>query len=377
MRKYAFAIDLGTTTIDCCMFDIENGDCLARKNRKNKQSLYGRDVINRILNATRNNKVKAELKRIAVSLIEEMIKEAVDEKKLDYEALDSICISGNTTMISILLDLDVASLGVAPFNHELKKSVVISGENVFSFEKLKNIPVTLTGCFSAFIGGDILSGIIYLNRVYDGAFKKKKNALLIDLGTNGEMVLNANGSLYACSTACGPAFESCTRKNGVYGSSIIDALAMLFKTKNVTKDGMLKEPYFDNGIDIMNVHIDMDIIRAILLAKSAIYCGIISLARYAGVNLCDIEDIYIAGGFGFYLNVDNAILLGLIPKEFKGKIKIVGNTSLEGAIDILRYNMINEINDLSEDNIRLVQLAEDEFYKKILIDNMIFGVHRI
>lgn len=364
MKNIACAVDLGSTTIDSCLFEIDSGRVVAENSKKNRQSLYGSDVINRILNASRSKEIREKLTDIVRTQLKEMLFESLDASGLDISCIERICISGNTTMISLLLGMDVASMGVAPFNHELKDSVTALYEG---------ITVYLTGCVSAFIGGDILSGIAYLEHNDDKPFSSDKNVFFIDLGTNGEMILNAGGKLYACSTACGPAFEGCTRKQGVYGSSVIDVIAMLIKAKRITGEGVIEEPFFDTGIDVNNIHIDMDILRSILMAKSAIYTGIITLARRAGIQVCDIEKIYIAGGFGFYLNLDNAMYIGLLPKEFKGKISVVGNTSLKGAMDIIKNDSVKELDAYANGRIKLISLAEDEDYKTGLINNMIFG----
>lgn len=382
MKKISFAVDLGTTTIDSCLIDDETGEILETLSQKNKQSLYGSDVINRIMNSSRNEENKEKLSSIVrkqlllmlYTLLEKVTGNSFDDTKdnedIAINMLSGICVSGNTTMISILLGYDVSSLGSYPFAHELKKSIALN---------YKGVPVYLTGCLSAFVGGDILSGLLFLNEQYINAFNSSNSNLFIDLGTNGEMVLNANGKLYACSTACGPAFEGCVKRQGVYGSNLIDTLTLLIKTKKLSKEGVLNDEFLSGGVTINGIHITMDIIREILMAKAAIYTGLLTLINEAAKNdkdfdISKVNQLFIAGGFGLHLDIDNASYIGLIPNELKDKVLVCGNTSLSGAISILKNKSIDKLDELSESKIMHVELANNDCYKEMLINNMIFGV---
>ena len=304
----------------------------------------------------------------------EMI-DTLDETLADA-SVNMMCICGNTTMISILLEYDLDGLGEYPFTHKLTNSVRCMTDEIFGESFPVSCEVILSGCASAFIGGDILSGLVHLGNVREYLFDDEHTSLLLDFGTNGEMVLNHKGNYYATSTACGPAFEGCTRKQHVYGSGTIDALALGIKTGNISRDGVLGPAYFDRGLDIQGVHLDMDIIRQILPAKAAIYTGISFLLEEAGVGTDDIDKVYLAGGFGFYLNVRSAIDIGLLPKAFCNKTITVGNTSLLGACDILRsvddYNRLESYTE--QDTIKVLQLAEREQYQNRLLENMSFYV---
>ena len=368
MSKIGYAVDLGTTTIDTCLFDTETKQIIAKASCKNRQSLYGSDVLNRILNVTRKPSLEKTLKALAMDDIEKMLKAMIAKTKFSLKDMVGICICGNTTMISILLEYNIESLGRYPFTSKLSGNVETDSKSLFDLPDL-SCKVLLSGCASAFIGGDILSGVVYLSGKY--SFGKDSTDMLIDMGTNGEMFLVHDNSYYTASAACGPAFEGCLRKQNVYGSNAIDAIAMGVKTRRINNDGVIAEPYFESGIDIMNVHIDMDILRQFILAKAAIRAGIETLSHASDVSLDKIDNVYIAGGFGFYLNLDNAVRLGLLPEEFKGKINIVGNTSLLGAIDMLANNIAYEKSDkLTRTDITLVSLAESELYKERLIEHM-------
>ena len=385
------AVDVGTTNIDMAFYDSDKNIIIFEKSFHNRQSLYGRDVINRINTVKRDRSFIVKLKELAVSDLLAAIDTEVADNKFKYSDIDKICLSGNTTMISILLEYDISGMGESPYPTVLKKSVVTNAYKIFGNNIKFNCDVLLTGCVSAFIGGDILSGYNYLSNIHKAGFNlntyysisestdsegvyldDKYNCLFIDLGTNGEMILNHKGCLSASSAACGPAFEASLKKQNVYGSSALDALSLLLVTGRMSDSGILKDDYMENGININNIHITQDIIREILLAKAAIASCMETLLKYAHMSFEDIDKVYIAGGFGSYLNIDNAIRLGLIPKAFKNKTGICGNTSLNGALLILKEKSMLEKLDRLSDEINVVSLTESEKYNECLINNMFF-----
>ncbi|MBR1816369.1 MAG: DUF4445 domain-containing protein [Lachnospiraceae bacterium] len=364
------AVDVGTTNINMAFYDTDKDSVIAYYDMPNRQSLYGRDVINRILTVTRDKKFLSVMKDMVVSDMAEAILSVSKENGFSADDISLICLSGNTTMISILLEYDIESLGISPYEHILDKSVITSAEELFRDKCMvkPDCKIILTGCVSAFIGGDILSGVMYLKSFN---FDYKYNSLLIDLGTNGELVLNAKGKLFATSAACGPAFEMSLKRQGVYGSSAIDAVALGVKAGLISKEGSLKEDYLENGAKIGNVHLTSDTIREILLAKAAIVTGIEGLIDRAQISYDEVDNIYIAGCFGNYLNMDNAVYIGLIPKNFKDKVSVIGNSSLKGALMLLNnYKLIDEM-DLLSDKIEVLQLVNMENYQDMLLKNMI------
>lgn len=363
------AVDLGTTTVDCCLYDEESNKVIASQSFKNPQSLYGSDVINRINAVIRYPENKSKLKKLISDKLNTVIKDMIIQSQIQQNSVYKIVICGNTTMVSLIYGLDVTSLGSYPFEPLLTRSILCKANEVMLDSLKDDTEVILSGCASAFIGGDILSGLYFLKKTDSAIWNDQTNLLFLDLGTNGEMVLKCKNKYYATSTACGPAFENCTRRQNAYGSSTIDALAMCLRTKKIDDYGSLRDEYLKNGIDIMGLHIDMDIIHQIILAKSAIRTGIDGLLDYAGIGYKDVDKIYVAGGFGFYLNIENAILLGILPSEFMSKISISGNTSLHGALTASAEDI-----DYFTDKIEVLQLALDNNYQEKLINNMKFGV---
>ena len=365
------AVDVGTTNIDMAFFDSTKERVVCEKGFHNRQSLYGSDVINRINTIKRDRSFVAKLKALAWEDIVSAIDDFIKEYDYSYNDIDNVCLSGNTTMISILLEYDISNMGESPYPVLLNKSIKIDSTSVFGEDCKLNCEIIFTGCVSAFIGGDILSGLVYLDKEHSFLDSSAVN-LLVDLGTNGEMVLNCRGRLISASSACGPAFEACLKKQGVYGSSALDAVSLLISSGKLYENGCLMDEYLENGVYINDIHITSDIIREILLAKAAISSCIENLFKKAQIDYPDTDKVFISGGFGNYLNIDNAIRLGIIPKAFKNKTIVSGNTSLKGALELLKDSSLVNKMDFLKEKIEVILLADEEGYDESLISNMYF-----
>lgn len=364
MSDIRIAVDLGTTNIEIALVDGLTKEVISTRIIKNRQSLYGSDVINRIAATIRDKKHLFTMRQMVISDLKDAFIVMLKDKGYKTEDVGSISICGNTTMISILLSYDIEDMGTYPFSHRLEKSMIVQAKSLFDALFKEDTKVFLSGCASAFIGGDILAGMYYL--------KMDENSLFVDMGTNGEIILYKDGRYYGASTACGPAFEGCTRKQSVYGASTIDAISLGIASKKISREGILDKEYIEKGITISGVYLDTGIIEDILVAKAGIYTGINLLAKYAGLSLEDIDNIYIAGGFGFNLNLDSAFNLGLLPDCFKDKIKVVGNTCIKGATLIVGEDLgVPHTIDTYE--VDVLQLANDENFQNELMENMSFA----
>ncbi len=307
------AVDLGTTTIGMYLINAVTGEQMGVFVSLNPQQIHGADVISRISNA--NAGKKEELQALITETIENGVKKLVKERTPKL-----IVISGNTVMGHLLMGYDVESLGLYPFKaeHLEQAETAICG-----------IKTILMPGISAFIGGDVISGL------YTLGFKDSKEvSLLIDLGTNAEMVIGNCDRMLALSAAAGPAFDQ-----KVYGSQLIKAVAQILTEEKADRTGCLAEEYFELGCIAGRTLVKQEEIRELQKAKAAVAAGIALLAREYGVQLSEISKVYIAGGLGFYLDLDAAVEIGLFPKEFVGKMEAVGNTSLEGAY---RYGLALE-----------------------------------
>lgn len=387
------AVDLGTTMIDSCIMDAENGDIISRRSVKNPQRVYGSDVINRILTIKRDVAFLVTLREQAVTALRQVLidmlydrKKSIEHTEKEHEGvrLDGISIAGNTTMISILLGLDISDMGEAPFPTSLHESVITAYNDLFSSEDISAITdeypelfsekctVYMTGCSSAFLGGDVISGVLYLEK--DKLSHVPECYLFLDLGTNGEMVLKDHDRYFATSTACGPAFEGCARKQHAYGNSLLEAIALGRRLEKIDKNGILADEYLESGIVIHGIQITSEILRSIMLAKAAVYAGIMCLLKTSGISVKEIEQVYIAGGFGFYMNPQDAVSLGMFPQEFLSKIDVVGNTSLLGASYLLTDENASVNFEAYRKKFTVLNLANTEGFQDCLIDACSFSV---
>ena len=276
------AIDLGTTTIALQLIDLQTGQAIASHGFANPQRQFGADVISRI-DAANHGKLNDLQACIRTAL------EGYASELLQGRPLSEIIISGNTTMIYTLLGHDCACLGAVPFEPATPL------RNPYTWQ---GAPVFIIPWISAFVGGDITSGLLSIPR--------KQTCLLVDLGTNGEIALCHAGEIYATATAAGPAFEG--MRPGLFGSQVLAIAAA----------GELEPAE----------------LAQVQLAKSAVRTGVEILLDLAGRP--EVEAVYLCGGMGQAMREEHALAIGLFPQSFAGKIIPAGNTSLGGAARLLR-----------------------------------------
>lgn len=313
-KSIGVAVDVGTTTIGVSCIDIHTNTVINEFSFSNPQKVYGADVITRIKNCIDDPSAEKNMSDMLLIRLNEELKNRLGES---YSRITHICYSGNTTMLHILRCLSVEGLSKAPFSPVSLDYFECGSDNVTE--------MFLPG-FSAFVGADILAGAEYL-----GMGKNDEYDLLIDLGTNGEMLLINNKCGFATSTACGPVFDYGIT-GAVYGSESIHAIAGCVKRGLIDNTGLIKEPFFERGIELdKGFVIRQDHVRRFQTAKAAIFAGIKCLMKKAGIDYVNIGHVYISGGLGFYLDVKDAFITKMLPTEFRGRITVSGNTSLEGA----------------------------------------------
>lgn len=369
-------IDIGTTTI---AFERICGGKRSVTTAVNGQRSFGADVISRI-EAANGGRGKELKQKICYQLVDGLRKLYRDAKQPD-----KIIISANTTMVQLLMGYPCEELGQYPFkpyNPELIKTdfKTLTGSGICSS------PVEIIGAVSGFVGGDIVSGMY----MCDFDISDRIN-LFIDLGTNGEMAIGNANKILVTSTAAGPAFEggriSCgagsvdgavysvdlTRKKiktindkppvGLCGTGVVEITAELIKHKLVDNTGLLNERYFEKGYPISDkIYFTQKDIREIQNAKAAVRAGTELLIKRYGIGYDDISTVYIAGGFGYKLNVEKACIIGLILPQLRDKCIAVGNSSLGGAVKYAfstdGADRTNKIRRISEE---LVLAADKEF----------------
>lgn len=350
--------DIGTTTIAMLLYDIR-GRVVERFVRVNPQTLYGADIVSRILAAECKDDAD-KMQQMVRNILEKGL--AHFRRKLSEGESIRMIVAANPTMVYLLMGWDPAELGKAPFQASHLEAV----ETVIGDTSTIIVP-----SISAFVGGDIVAGMY----AYD-IWHQEKPMLLIDLGTNGELVLGNRDRILVTATAAGPAFEGGVNK-GVWGSDMVGLIANLLETNIVDASGLLADPYFEDGVLIGSVRITQESIRAIQLAKGAIMAGIQVLIRKYGIDMAELDKVVLAGGFGYYLNPQQACTIGLLPEALLGKTVAGGNTALAGArqLGARLFQEDRKMEDLYQEDKRgavleIVNLADEKDFEALFFEAM-------
>ncbi len=360
------AVDIGTTTIAIQLLSLNSGERLASYTTVNGQRSFGADVISRIQASVDGKKEK--LRRMIQQDLAEGIRCVVAKAKVLPQHIAEVVIAGNTTMGHLLMGYDCKGLGKYPFKPVHIQQITDSYANIIGDNFLTATVHILPG-ISAFVGGDVVAGLYACD-----VDKREEYSLLIDLGTNGEIVLGNRDKIIATSTAAGPAFEGGSisfgvgsiegaiagvtiekadghrvhirtignkEPVGICGTGVLETIAELLKTGLLDDTGCLVEEYFDTGYPLAKTGKGIEIvltqqdIREIQLAKAAVRAGIETIFLRFGIPKEAVAHVYLAGGFGFQLDCQKAIEIGMLPGEFAGKMEAVGNSSLGGAVKFL------------------------------------------
>lgn len=309
--KYFITTDIGTTTLVMQKVSASDGQVIETYKAVNAQNRFGSDVISRLEASEHGH--REELSHI----IRDQLCQGVE--KLGGDDVLFMVIAANTTMVHLLMEYDVQGLSKAPFDAVCLDEVRT---------EIAGIETYIMPGYSAFVGGDIFSGILAV-----GSTTNNSPTLLIDLGTNAEMVLFDSDRMVATSAAAGSAFDSIADV-GLFGADVVAILYRLLKEHRIDCHGTLQDEWFEQGVAIeykKQVYITQDHIRRMQLAKAAVRCGIDYLSEAFGCALWEIGQVYVAGGFGYYLDVEAAFGVGLLPDAFRGKTFACGNTALSGA----------------------------------------------
>lgn len=396
--EYKIAIDIGTTTIAFALMN-DKGNICASLSSVNNQRRYGADIISRI-NAANTGKQNELAQSIRIDL-SDGINSLCGDFGISVDQISQITISANTTMTHLLLKYDCFTLTQYPFTPVNIDIIKGKAKDLIGLDC--NANVTLLPGISTYIGGDIVSGL------YKYEFDKNDDiCLLVDLGTNGEMALGNRNKILAASTAAGPAFEGCNiscgtgsipgaicsaeitnnkaiihtihdkAPIGICGTGVIEITAELLKANLLDETGLLCPIYFDSGFPISKTADGNDIIftqsdiRELQLAKSAIYAGIQTLLLRYGITAKQVARVYIAGGFGYKLNIDKAVKIRMLPNEFSDSAQAVGNSSLAGAIKSIKNsdceNSFHKLISISKE----INLSADQDFANFFIESMMF-----
>ncbi|MFH0828217.1 MAG: ASKHA domain-containing protein [Candidatus Omnitrophota bacterium] len=375
-KNYGFAVDIGTTTISCQLIDLVAGKILGVKAVYNRQAVYGADVISRIIYSEKGEGLEI-LHQAVTGCINEIIEDLVLEHKIDLNDVTGVVCAGNTTMIHLLLRVDPSFIRREPYVPAVNSPGIMRALEA----GIKINPHGLLSCgagISSYVGADVSAGAFAT-----GLDKAEELSLLIDIGTNGEIVLGNKDFLIAASASAGPAFEgsgvssgmrsssgaiqkvrinsgyevefetiSGAKPRGICGSGYIDIIAQMLKTGLLDKNGKIKNVeskrvrktefgeefvlVFEKDCacrkDIVITEADIENIKR---SKAAIYAACNILVRHMSLDFGNVRKIFIAGGFGTSLNIESAIRIGLLPNLDLERFVFVGNTSLSGARQML------------------------------------------
>jgi uncharacterized 2Fe-2S/4Fe-4S cluster protein (DUF4445 family) len=375
-KNLGIAVDLGTTTISVRMMDLETGKPLATKNGYNGQIRCGLDVISRINYAATPERLD-DLRSRALHSINRLIRGAVDDTHTRKEDISACRISGNTVMSHLFLGLKPEYIRLDPYTPTLLQIPCFLASEL-GLDILPQAIVTFSPCVGSYVGGDITAGIL----VTDLAKDKDEICVLIDIGTNGEIVVGNREFLMTCACSAGPAFEgggidcgmrattgaidhatvdrlTCCAKYtvigggkpiGLCGSGLIDLVAELLITGWIDPSGKFNRERSSPLISITGrrasytvveekdsgsgkpITISETDIENLMRAKAAIYSAASLLLEQAGITFQDISTFSVAGGFGRYLDIDHAVILGLLPDIPMEKFRYIGNSSLQGSV---------------------------------------------
>ncbi len=359
------AVDIGTTTIAAQLVELPGGQVQRTAVSLNHQRDFGADVISRI-QASNEGKGPALQQRIRDDLcrvIGELLEDGADAGRLRQ-----ICIAGNTTMGHLLLGYSCETMGRLPFRPYNIKEVRGSAREILGGRILEHgvrpdLEVCLLPGISAFVGADITAGLLHC-----GFDRQEKPCFFLDLGTNGEMALGGCERIYVTSTAAGPAFEggnirwgrgsvpgaisqveilpdeTCRVQTiggqtpaGICGTGLIAASAELLRCGLMDETGRLTERYLASGYPLAETADGEQIvltqrdIRELQTAKAAIRAGIEILMKKYGADYGELDQVFLAGGFGWQISQEQAAAIGLLPAQFLGRIRTVGNSALAGA----------------------------------------------
>lgn len=374
-RHYGTAIDVGTTTVAVQLVSLLTGEVIATRTDYNAQIYCGLDVISRIHYA-RNQTRREELRIRVLSTINNLIRKITMDHEMDINEIRSAAIAGNTTMIHLLLGLNPEYIRLEPYTPTVHQPPFFTAEEI-GIHIHPRSQIFICPSVGSYVGGDITAGLLCTNL----SREDDSIQLFMDIGTNGELVIGNRDFLMTCACSAGPAFEGGgieqgmraaigaierveidpatgeakywtignVQPIGICGSGMISLLANLYLTGWIDQAGKLNRSRKSPVIQIdgkrmsyvilpadqsgMNkaITISESDIENLIRAKAAIYSAIRLLLQHVDIEMEKIHTIYIAGGFGRFLDLDQAITIGLIPDLPREKYRYIGNSSLMGA----------------------------------------------
>jgi len=419
-HKYGMAFDIGTTSICGSLLDLDTGEQLASVGEINPQSVYGGDLMSRLAFAQFDLGNLRKLRARAIQAVSGQIKEACEKADVAPEHIYKVVVVGNTAMHHIFLGIDPTYIGLAPYSPSIRDAVEMPARDLM-LKTIPNATVCMLPIVAGFVGADAM-GAILATRI----FESEEIRALVDIGTNGEVIMGRKGKLMACSAPAGPALEGAQIKHGmrgaigaiekvyidddvicetignapatgICGSGLIDAAANMLKSGVLQASGRLRNKddeslppalaarlsgsggkaafilvYAEDSGKDEDITLTQEDIRQLQLAKGAIYSGILMLQRIMEVSDEDLAELQLAGGFGNYINTASAVAIHLLTPLPLEKITYVGNAALMGAEMALISETERKRADGLAKEIEHVSLAARMDFQDIFIEAMGF-----
>jgi uncharacterized 2Fe-2S/4Fe-4S cluster protein (DUF4445 family) len=370
---YGIAVDVGTTTVVTTLMNLDTGMADLALSDLNRQARFGGDVISRMAMAMRGLEAIEELRMEIVDTINDLISELLSQTGVERHNVYEMVVVGNATMLHLLLGVDPHPIALSPFVaaflHPLDLSAEEAGVDIHPQGRVQTFP-----SLGAYIGADIISDVLAT-----GLAREDKLRLLVDVGTNGEIVLGSADRLIATSAPAGPAFEGAeikcgmrasegaiegivlsdhvelqviggdARPAGLCGSGLIDAVAQLRASGILDATGKMLSREEAEAVDhplashlivvdeikafefAEGVYLSQVDVRELQSAKGSVATGITALMETMGVSADDLDEVLLAGSFGTYINPASAVIVGLVPPVPVERIRSVGNAAGEGA----------------------------------------------
>jgi len=422
---YGIAFDIGTTTIAGYLLHLSTFKEIAIEAYDNPQSIYGDDVISRIDFAQKDSKGGQKLQQEMIATLNQMIFSLSQKAGIDYQQIYLAVLAGNTCMHHFLWSLTTENLAVSPYVPVITDSMTRESGDLPHFCLTTHSRVYTAPNVSAYVGGDIIADMIDIS-----VWRKAGNTLMVDLGTNGEIILTAGGKIWACSAAAGPAFEGArissgmraacgaidqlkitkqevtyhvigqSKVAGLCGSGIVDLVADLLKLQIIQPNGRLvKQEECPDGIaknikgriiqrEKFNqflvvpseesvsgepIYLTQRDIREIQLAKGAVAAGIRILLENAEIEIENIEEILLAGAFGNVLDTASVLTIGIIPYTSPERIRSIGNAAGQGAEKLLLSKDMRDMAERLATKVHYIELSSHHDFQKIFTDSLFFS----
>jgi len=403
------AVDIGTTTVVVYLVDLATGERLGTASALNPQKRVGDDVITRIDYARQNEAQLLELQAMVLDCISGLLRGLCEAQQVPMTHVVRMTIAGNTVMLHLAAGVDPRTIAVAPFT-PVFTALQCCEAQALGLPIAPKAPIYLLPNVAGYVGADIVAGVVAA-----GLDETHETVLLVDIGTNGEMVLCHKGQMVCCATAAGPALEGAHIRcgmggidgaidhvaltpdgftysvlghqapRGICGSGLVDAVAALLKAGAMDESGFIDPDaegplagHLEDGDRggafrlAEGVTLDQADIREVQLAKAAIAAGMQVMMAHFGIEAEAVHHVALAGGFGSFIDKDHACDIGLVLPALRGRIEAIGNSAGMGALMALIDARMLDRMQAAADSMAYLELSGRSDFNDAFMDQMYF-----